>query len=176
MYDHWIGPVNLSRQGLRISGMENYAVIASVMLQILVGFYCGVGQPDEKSSQTDKYIFEGQMILLMIAIMCSTFTMVMFLLAKICNVTALGLYKDVDYATFLQETTHHRAEAFWSMFIGITCFVFAFSLDLLRRVDGQRGLILKATSLMGGLVMLWMWADVMYLADKYFFTSDSKLR
>jgi len=200
-WDHWIGPVDLDRQDLRLSGFENYAIISAVMLQILVGFYAGVAHPKDHSGEAtpaaaaapasavasaakpeaaptapskdvvDKLVFEIQMFLLLIAVLCSTFTMVMFLLAKICNVTALGLYKDVNYATFLHSSRSHRVLAFWSLFIALGTFLLAFALDLFRRVAGPRGVAVKVIAIVGGLYMLWEWADIMWLADKHIFTN-----
>eukprot|EP00959_Pyramimonas_sp_CCMP1952_P356145 7458525-Pyramimonas_sp.AAC.1 len=44
------------------------------------------------------------MVLLMIAVLCSTYSMVMYLLIKIYAVTALGVYKDVAYRAFTVAT------------------------------------------------------------------------
>eukprot|EP00438_Fugacium_kawagutii_P017569 Skav228557 [mRNA] locus=scaffold1887:662427:674224:- [translate_table: standard] len=45
---HWIGPENLDRAGLRVTGMDTYAIVASVLLQVITGFYGSVPEPDDK--------------------------------------------------------------------------------------------------------------------------------
>jgi len=173
--DHWIGPVNFDRVGLRISGFENYAIIAAVLLQVLVGFYSGVAAPEDNATKLEMRVYEFQMGCLMIAVLCSTFTMVLFLLAKICAVTSLGLYKDVAYATFLQATRYHRTMAFWSLFTALITFNTAFALDLLRRVKGSAGVLMKLFILVVGGLSLYMWWDVMVLADRYIFSGIPKV-
>jgi len=173
--DHWIGPVNLSRQDLRISGMENYAVVAVVLLQVVVGFYSGVAEPEDGDAKWNKVLYEIQMALLMAATLCSTFTMIMFLLNKICDVTALGLYKDVAYATFHAKTARHRVTAFWSIFVAMSSFLGAFSIDLLRRVQGKRGLALKIASIITCLTMLLAWTKFMFLAQNTVFQGNFRI-
>jgi len=171
-YDHWVGPADMSRQGIRIGGMENYAVCSSVMLQVLVGFYSGV-QEEIGGTKLDKILFEVQMGLLMIAVLTSTFTMVMFLLNKICAVSALGLYKDVAYATFRQATARHRSLAFWSLIASVICFVASFAIDLFRRLEGNKGLAAKIITGVIGTWMLYQWSSIMTLADDQIFQGAS---
>merc|ERR1712008_611804 len=106
------------------------------------------------------------MALLMVAVMCSTYTMVSFLLRKIYTVMALGMYRDVSYDLFFQGTKHIRKSAFWSLIWSLNTFLSAFALNLYTRIKGNRGLFLAS---MGILVVFKVVSDVLgilALADK----------
>jgi len=168
-WDHWIGPVNLDRQGLRISGIDTYAVVATVMLQVVVGFYGGVAQPPENCTRYERIMYDIQMSLMMVATLCSTFTMVIFLLNKIIDVTALGLYKDVSYATFMHVTRGSRMAGFWSLIVSMWSFLIVYAIDVFRRVQGKRGKAAKYVAIVMGCVMSFEWSRMMLMANRYLF-------
>lgn len=168
-WDHWIGPVDLDRQGLKISGMETYAVVATVLLQVVVGFYGGVAQPEEGCSKRERFCYDLQMVLMMIATLCSTFTFITFLLNKVCDVTALGLYKDVAYASFMHATRGSRMSGFWCLIVSLISFLGVFSIDLFRRVGGKRGFAAKMVALTLCGAMTFEWSRMLFLANRYLF-------
>lgn len=168
-WDHWIGPVNLDRQGLRISGLEDYAVVSSVIMSLLIGFYQTIQDPEEGCTRQDRIIYDLQMALMMCSVLASTFTMVLFLLNKITDVTALGLYKDVAYATFTHATMNQRLAAFWCIYASMLSFLLCFAMDLLRRIKGKRGLAAKVLTIVGSGVMVVQWTKLVVLAQRFLF-------
>lgn len=164
-----MGPANLDRANLRITGMDTYALVAAVLLQVLVGFYTSLSEPDEDTSSKQKRIFELQVVLLTIAVFCSTFTMVMFLLGKIYSVTALSMYKDVAYDIFHRATGRYRIGAFWSCICSMVAFIVAFALDLYKKMRGKRGVIATVLTVGGGIIMVREWAGMMLIAQRHIF-------
>jgi len=167
--EKWIGPANLDRAGLRLSGQDTYALVAAVLLQVLVGLYGATSQPEDNTSSMHKRLFEIQMLLLMISINCGTYTMVTFLLNKIYSSTALGMYKDVDYAVFFNETARHRVHAFWSLITCMITFMLSFSLNVMQRMKGKRGIVAAVLAVSVGSIMVYDWTSIMLLADKLIF-------
>lgn len=174
--ERWLGPANLDRASLRITGMDTYALIAAVLLQVLLGLYGAMDDPDldnprVKWPKLQRAMYEAQLALLMCAVLCTTFTMVMFLLSKLYTVTALGMYKDVSYDIFQKRTSGQRVKAFWSLIAGMLSFLMAFSLNLYTKMKGGRGLVLAAIGLCFVVKLVQEWAVVMILADKLIFSS-----
>eukprot|EP00441_Pelagodinium_beii_P047865 CAMPEP_0197625046 /NCGR_PEP_ID=MMETSP1338-20131121/4512_1 /TAXON_ID=43686 ORGANISM="Pelagodinium beii, Strain RCC1491" /NCGR_SAMPLE_ID=MMETSP1338 /ASSEMBLY_ACC=CAM_ASM_000754 /LENGTH=248 /DNA_ID=CAMNT_0043195347 /DNA_START=39 /DNA_END=782 /DNA_ORIENTATION=+ len=152
--ERWLGPANLDRANLRITGMDTYALISAVLLQVIIGLYGTVEEPPEEDDQgtykyprLQKYLFEIQVLALMIAVVCSTYTMVMFLLCKIYTVMALAMYKDVAYDLFQKATATHRVHAFWSLIMAMNAFLVAFALNICRRIKGNRGIVFMIITL-----------------------------
>lgn len=150
--------------------MDTYAVVAAVLLQVLMGLYGVISEPEEGSGRVQRALYEAQMVLLSISVLSSTFCMVMFLLNKIYAVTALGMYKDVAYAAFRQATAQQRVRAFWSLITAMVTFLASFSISLGTRLKGRRGWFLCMTTLSGGAFMVWEWTRMMMLASKYIFS------
>lgn len=151
--DYIIGPADLDRANLRVTGMDTYALIAAVLLQVIIGLYGAVSEPADDDPRIpypriQRFVFELQIALSGMAMLCSAFTMVMFLFCKIYTVTALGLYKDVAYQNFQEATAPHRIHAFWSLIIALLAFMGAFSLNMCTKINGIRGIFV------GGLMLL----------------------
>ncbi|CAK9107943.1 unnamed protein product [Durusdinium trenchii] len=169
---HWIGPENLDRAGLRVTGMDTYAIVASVLLQVITGFHSSVEEPDEtderlKYPNLHRLMYEGQMIFASISVVCSTYTMVMFLLCKIYSVMALGLYKDVSYDLFQAATGRFRLRAFWSLIIAMHSFLVAFAMNLFTRIKGNRGLMFFFVGMLGIIPVVYDWQIIYQIAEKY---------
>jgi hypothetical protein len=174
--ERWIGPANLDRAMLKITGMDTYALVAAVLLQVIIGLYTSVPEPSAddphiKYPRLQRIVFEAQMALLMIAVMCSTYTMVTFLLCKIYTVLALGMYRDVSYDLFFQGTKRLRVTAFWSLIWSMNTFLLAFSLNLYTRIKGNRGLLLAFVGILALLPVAHDWMDILSMASKYVYTS-----
>merc|ERR1712032_48168 len=172
--EKWIGPANLDRANLRIAGMETYAVVAAVLLQTILGLYGAVAEPQDDDPRIvypklQRIAYELQMILLMIAVVCSTYTMVMYLVVKIYTVTALGMWKDVAYEVFTASTARCRSHAFWTLIISIITFLLAFALDLYSKVKGIRGIALTLIAMAGITMLVRDGAEVLLNADEHVF-------
>lgn len=170
--DRWIGPANLDRANLKITGMDTYALVAAVLLQVIIGLYASVTEPSPddpkiKYPRLQRYVFQMQMVLLMIAVMCSTYTMVSFLLCKIYTVMSLGMYQDVAYELFFKGTQKIRRSAFWSLIWSLNTFLFAFALNLYTRIKGNRGLFLMAVGILTVIKVVSDVLGVLALADKF---------
>lgn len=169
---HWIGPENLDRAGLRVTGMDTYAIVASVLLQVITGFYGSVPEPDDtderlKYPNLHRLMYEGQMIFASVSVVCSTYTMVMFLLCKIYSVMALGMYKDVSYDLFQAATGRFRLRAFWSLIIAMHSFLVSFAMNLFTRIKGNRGLCFFFVGMMGIIPVVYDWQIIYQIAEKY---------
>lgn len=172
--DEWVGPADLGRASLRIDGMETYAIVAAVLLQVILGLYGSIAEPlaDDPRIQypvLQRVVFESQMVLLMIAVLCSTYTMIIFLLVKIYSVSSLGLYKDVAYMSFTMATGRYRSHAFWALIASIITFLVAFALNLFSKVKGHRGLALSVLTLCFVFLVLMEGAGVLLSADEHIF-------
>lgn len=171
-WERTIGPADLSRADLRLSGWDTYAIVASVLLQVILGLYGSISVPDEKAARKEKLVFEAQMGMLTVAVLCSTFTMVIFLLNKIYCATALGMWKDVSYEVFREKSLDMRVKAFWSLNIALGCFMTAFIMNLLHNLkrEGKRRLVIIGTITTIGLVlMVGEVSSMMKLASKLVF-------
>lgn len=169
--EHWFGPANLDRANLRISGMDTYALIAAVLLQVLLGLYGAIGDPDRDAPLSQKLMFEVKMFLLVAAVLSSSFTMVMFLLNKIYSVTALAMHKDVAYRAFQRATSHLRVGAFWSLILSIVSFILSFTLHVLTRIESKRRRFFYVITLVSVSWMLWQWWEIIVLANKHIFSN-----
>lgn len=172
--ERWIGPANLERANMRITGMETYAIVAAVLLQVILGIYGSISEPQAddpriKYPLLQRIVFEAQMVLLMVAVLCSTYTMVMFLLIKIYTVTALGMHHDVAYEVFTLSTARFRSHAFWALITSIITFLMAFALNLYTKVKGNRGIALSAVTLAFVGLLLREGASVLLAADDHIF-------
>jgi len=170
--EKWVGPANLDRASLRITGMDTYALVAAVLLQVITGLYGSVPEPDESNERIkfpalQRFMYEAQMFLSGISVVCSTYTMVMFLLCKIYTVMALGMYKDVSYDLFNQETARFRLRAFWSLIIAMHSFLVSFAMNLFTRVKGKRGLFLCVVTMMGIAPVVYDWKIIYEVAERY---------
>jgi len=168
-WERWIGPANLDRVNLRLSGMDTYAIVASVLLQVIVGLYGSIPVPDKDAPRKKHLMFEAQMALLTIAVLCSTFTMVIFLLNKVYCATALGMWKDVSYETFLVKTGKIRVDAFWSLILALSCFLGAFAINVLNSINSRRGIIIGVIAVLGAGYMLKELNGMMDIAKIYVF-------
>jgi len=173
--ERWIGPANLDRANLKITGMDTYAVVAAVLLQVIIGLYASVSEPSEddpkiKYPRLQKYVFQLQMTLLMVAVMCSTYTMVSFLLCKVYAVMALGMYRDVSYDLFFQGTNNIRLSSFWSLIVSMETFLFAFALNLYTRVKGNRGVFLASVAIFVVFLLVREVMGIYALAEKFVVT------
>jgi len=170
--ERWIGPANIDRAMLKITGMDTYALVAAVLLQVIIGLYTSVPEPSPddphiKYPRLQRIVFELQMTLLMVAVMCSTYTMVTFLLCKIYTVLSLGMYRDVAYDLFFQGTKRLRLSAFWSLIWSMNTFLLAFALNLYTRVKGNRGLLLASAGILVLLPIVKDWMSILQLAEKF---------
>merc|ERR1711860_241210 len=127
--------------------------------------------PRIKYPRLQRLVYESTMVLLMMSALCSTFTMIMFLLFKVYTVTALGMYKDVAYTLFLQATGRHRMHAFNSLILSMTSFVVAFALNLYTRIKGNRGIVASLAVLTLCGYILHDVYKLLHFADKYIFSS-----
>eukprot|EP00929_Paragymnodinium_shiwhaense_P020543 TRINITY_DN13661_c0_g1_i1.p2 TRINITY_DN13661_c0_g1~~TRINITY_DN13661_c0_g1_i1.p2 ORF type:complete len:271 (-),score=75.80 TRINITY_DN13661_c0_g1_i1:176-988(-) len=168
MMERWMGPVNFDRASLRIDAMDGYALVASIVIQIVVGLYGATEEPEEKSGP-QRWMFEVQIWLLLIATMTSCFTMMVFLLGKIYSTTALGMWKDVAFFNFQHATAHHRNQAFWSLLISCLAFTGSFSLNLYTRLKGKRGVSASLISFAVAGAMCLSIQQVMRLANTHVF-------
>lgn len=171
--ERWLGPINFDRANLRISGMDTYSVVASVLMLTLLGLYGAtkVNPSYEQSTGGQKIVFEIQVVLLMIATLASTFCMVTFLLNKVYTCTALGLWKDVAYNAYMRDMVSARLRGFWAMFIGVVALLLSFSLSLINRFKGKRGYYLAGVSALFTLWMCGEFADVYNAAGHYIYQS-----
>mmetsp|Transcript_51577 Transcript_51577/g.99689 ORF Transcript_51577/g.99689 Transcript_51577/m.99689 type:complete len:262 (+) Transcript_51577:41-826(+) len=172
--EKWIGPANLDRAALKITGMDTYAVVAAVLLQVILGLYTSVPEPSPddpkiRYPRLQRIVFEVQMVLLMGAVLCSTYTMVTFLLVKIYTVTSLGLYRDVSYDLFFQGTQRLRLTAFWSLIGSMYSFLIAFALNLYTRIKGNRGLLLAFFGILALLPIVRDWMAILGMADRFLY-------
>lgn len=170
--ERWIGPANLDRANLKITGMDTYALVAAVLLQVIIGLYTSVPEPSAddphiKYPRLQRIVFELQMALLLVAVMCSTYTMVTFLLCKIYTVLSLGMYRDVAYDLFFQGTRRLRVTSFWSLIWSMNAFLLAFALNLYTRIKGNRGLLLAFAGILVLLPIVRDWMAILQLADKF---------
>jgi len=173
--ERWIGPANLARADLKITGMDTYALVAAVLLQVIIGLYASVPEPQEddpkiKYPRLQRYVFQLQMALLMVAVMCSTYTMVSFLLCKVYTVMALGMYQDVSYDLFFQGTNNIRLSSFWSLIVSMETFLFAFALNLYTRVKGNRGVFLASVAIFVVFLLVREVMGIYALAEKFVVT------
>eukprot|EP00931_Biecheleriopsis_adriatica_P060268 TRINITY_DN36179_c0_g1_i1.p1 TRINITY_DN36179_c0_g1~~TRINITY_DN36179_c0_g1_i1.p1 ORF type:complete len:275 (+),score=36.13 TRINITY_DN36179_c0_g1_i1:34-825(+) len=173
--EKWIGPANLDRANLRITGMDTYALVAAVLLQVILGLYGAVPEPTEddpriKYPRLQRIFYEIQMGFLMFAVLCSTYTMVTFLLCKIYTVMALALYKDVSYELFQTFTNTMRIRGFWSLIASMLAFLVSFVMNLYTRIKGNRGLIMTACGLACLLPMMQDWRVILDLASKHVYS------
>jgi len=169
MAERWIGPVNFDRANLRIDAMDGYALVASIVLQIVIGLYGATEEPEEGCPKAERWVFEIQLGLLMLATMTSCFTMMIFLLGKIYSTTALGMWKDVAFFNFQYATAHHRNQAFWSLLISCLAFTGSFSLNLYSRMKGKRGITASAISFAVAAAMCVSIKQIMQLANSHVF-------
>mmetsp|Transcript_51333 Transcript_51333/g.101953 ORF Transcript_51333/g.101953 Transcript_51333/m.101953 type:complete len:258 (+) Transcript_51333:57-830(+) len=172
--ERWIGPANLDRANLKITGMDTYALVAAVLLQVIIGLYASVPEPaaDDphiKYPRLQRLVFEMQMALLLIAVMCSTYTMVTYLLCKIYTVMALGMYRDVSYDLFFLGTKRLRLAAFWSLIWSMNTFLLAFALNLYTRIKGNRGLLLAFFGILALLPIVRDWMAILGMADRFLY-------
>ncbi|CAE7873650.1 KLHL4, partial [Symbiodinium necroappetens] len=175
--EKWVGPANLDRASLRITGMDTYALVAAVLLQVITGLYGSVPEPDESNERIkypalQRFMYESQMFLSSVSVVCSTYTMVMFLLCKIYTVMALGMYKDVSYDLFQQNTARFRLRAFWSLIIAMHSFLVSFAMNLFTRVKGKRGLFLCVVTMMGIAPVVYDWKIIYEVAERYVYKSE----
>eukprot|EP00930_Biecheleria_cincta_P071574 TRINITY_DN59063_c0_g1_i1.p1 TRINITY_DN59063_c0_g1~~TRINITY_DN59063_c0_g1_i1.p1 ORF type:complete len:288 (+),score=46.44 TRINITY_DN59063_c0_g1_i1:34-864(+) len=168
-WERWVGPANLDRVSLRLAGMDTYAIVASVLLQVILGLYGSIPVPDKDAPRKTQLMFEAQMALLTVAVLCSTFTMVIFLLNKVYCATALGMWKDVSYETFLNKTGKIRADAFWSLILALSCFMGAFAINVLNAINNRRGIIIGVMTVLGAGYMLRELSSMMEMAKLYVF-------
>jgi len=171
-HERWIGPANLDRALLRITGMDTYAVVASVLLLVVIGLYTSVPEPSAddptiKYPRLQRVVFDLQMVLLMIAVLGSTYTTVAFLLCKVYTTIALGMYRDVAYDLFFQGARQLRVAAFWSLICSMITFLLAFALNLFARIKRNRGLLLATTGIVSLLLVIRDWWDLLALAQKF---------
>lgn len=169
MAERWIGPVNFDRANLRIDAMDGYALVASIVLQIVIGLYGATEEPEEDAPKPERVVFELQLGLLMLATMTSCFTMMIFLLGKIYSTTALGMWKDVAFFNFQYATAKHRNQAFWSLLISCLAFTGSFSLNLYSRMKGKRGITASAISFAVAAAMCVSIKQIMSLANSHVF-------
>jgi len=171
----WIGPINLDRANMRVTGMDTYALVAAVLLQVLVGLYGVIEEPDPDAKIGRKIAVDVQIVLLTVACLCSTFTMVTFLLNKIYSTTALGVFKDVAYDVYQMSTHRQRLLAFWSLIVAMVSFLVSFSLNLFSKLKGKRGYTATAVTAVVGIAMLWQWVQMMIVANHYIFRNGVAL-
>jgi len=168
-WQRWVGPIDLGRADMRVTGHDTYALVAAVLLQVLVGLYGVTKVPSEDDSKGRKIVFSVEIVLTSLAAICSAFTMLTFLLNKIYSTTALGVFKDVAYDVYQMATRPQRACAFWSLIIAMVTFLITFSLNLFLKLKGKRGYIATALTLVGSSFMLREWVTMMVMANKYIF-------
>jgi len=167
--ENWIGPVNFDRADMRVSAFDTYAVVATVMLQVVVGLYSSIPDPGSDATPVQRQAFRLQMLLLTVAVMCSTFTMVIFLLSKIYGVTALAMHKDLTYDMFIRVTSGGRSRAFWSLIGAMWSFLGAFVITLLQRIRGKLGYAAIVGTLTSAAYMTWEWYHVISWAGKHIY-------
>lgn len=143
--ERWAGPANLDRAGLRITGFDTYALVAAVLLQVIISLYGSLTEPQTddpriKYPRLQRIVFEAQLAFLMLASLCSTFTMVTFLLCKIFSVMALSVHKDVAWQVFTKVTRRHRLNGFYTLISALLSFLVAYCLNIYTKIKGNRGL------------------------------------
>jgi len=173
--EKWVGPANLERANLRITAIDTYALVAAILLQVILGLYTASPEPAKddpriKYPRLQRVNFELQMLCLMVSVLCSTYTMVTFLLCKIYTVTALSVYKDVAFDLFTRATGPLRIKAFWSLIYSLVLFLAAFCLSLYTRVKGNRGLILCVVAGVVLVPLIQDWRLIFQLASKHIYS------
>jgi len=164
--EEWVGPANLDRANLRVSGFDTYALIAAVLLQVLIGFYGVISEPEEGASKVKHFLYEAQLLLVAVSVLTSAYTMVSFLLNKIYAVAALAMHKDVAYAVFTAASGRSRIQAFWSLIVSMVTFLAAFSLNIVSKFKGRKMVLLAVAILLGAAQMGWEWTRIMAVAGQ----------
>lgn len=143
--ERWLGPENLDRAELRITGFDTYALIAGVLLQVVISLYGSQAEPDPNDPSViypkiQRAVYETQMAFLMLSALCSTYTMVTFLICKIFSTRALATHMDVAFQIYTRETRPFRLHGYWALISALLAALVAFTLNLFTRIKGNRGL------------------------------------
>lgn len=168
--EKWVGPINMDRVGFIVSGMDTYALVATVLLQVILGLYGSTSDPGADAPRWKTILYDTQMVLLTIATLASCFTMVTFLLNKIYAVTALGMQKDVAYDLFGLVTDRYRYASFWSLNLAMITFMISYCLNVIELARGyKRRIATAAVTLIGMAIMIVQWFTMIGLASKYIY-------
>lgn len=169
--DHWVGPANIGRADMGVAGMDAYAILGAVILQVILGLYAAAeepqaGDPRVRYPRLQRFFFDAQSLLLMLATACSAFSMITFLMVKVNAVTALGVYRDVAFERLLALTYQVRIVAFLSLVFSILLLLVVFSMSLYSKVKGNRGLILTSVAMLFGLITVHDMFQMMAFATR----------
>merc|ERR1711957_1130468 len=87
--------------------------------------------------------------------LCSTWSLLIFLFNKLYCVKAISMYNDVSYDVFLKATEHYRRRAFRMLLAGFFSYLMAYNISLFSNYGGKKGAVGFAIALVFGIVIMY---------------------
>jgi hypothetical protein len=164
--------LEISRIGLRLDGLNSYAVISTLLMNACLGLYSSTRTQlkdishDTVSQKVAKVMF---MFSTVISIFSSSYTTVVFTLLGLYSKTALGSSQDGPFLEFFAQTAIFRQLAFTAFCISLVSFQICFLLSLFLTNEGFVHWYVTGLASVLSMFCFWQWGTIINLAGRLLF-------
>ena len=137
--------VDLDRADIRLDSLEQYCVIASIILGAVIDIY-GDTPKDRAESRVDRVAQSIHAICVCLGFLAAMYCVVVFTLFGLYAKTALGLAQDAAYVDLLAATGLIRYRGFQSFLMCLVCFNTSLICNMFLNHQGRTRWILAGMS------------------------------
>jgi hypothetical protein len=144
--------VDLSRADLRLSSLESYAVVGSILLGAMIDVFSDTPKTTKSAEPNSKFERAAHLInatAICCGIMSAIYTTVVFTLFGLYAKTALGNGNDKGYLELLKATSVVRFRGFQSFLICIVSFNISVIMNTILNFQGITRYFMAALTIIG---------------------------
>ena len=164
--------VDLNRAGLRLSSLEQYAVVGSILLGSIIDIFSDT--PKRKESDQTRFGRTCQMIhgiSISVGVLSAMYTTVVFTLFGLYAKTALGIGNDEAYLELLKATSAIRLRGFQSFLLCLLSFNVSIIMNMfLNFQDGIIRYVMATMTILGTAVSLSHFSFIVKTASEIIFS------
>ena len=161
--------VDLDRADIRLSSLEEYCVIASIILGAVIDIY-GDTPKEKADSKVDRIAQSLHAICVCLGFLAAMYCVVVFTLFGLYAKTALGLAQDAAYVDLLAATGLIRYRGFQSFLLCLVCFNTSLICNMFLNHEGKTRWILAGMSAIGTAISLQHFNFIINTATKLIFS------
>lgn len=169
-----IDPSNLDRINLRLEGLSEYSVIATLLVNACMSLFLSSAKnlelgEKEQGIKFAKFTFCASTL---ISIIAGAYSAVVFTLLGLYSKTALGMGHDHQFLDFFTETTMIRKYAFEAFVVSLITFELSFVSSLYFTYRGTLKWFAVGLSSLLALISFHHWGMIIRVASKLLYAKE----
>ena len=161
--------VDLEKAGIRLQSLDEYAVIASILLGAVIDVYISVDTRD-RTERKDRLATYVHAVGTTVSFMSGMYAILLFSLVSLYAKTALGTGNDAAYLSLLDTTAALRYSGFQAFVLCLVSFEVALVANVFLTFQGPSRWIYSVACAISTIVCLRRFKEIIMLATRYIFS------